>query len=72
MLKALGIGDDLAHTSIRFGLGRINTEEEVDYVADRVIEAVPPIVAQLRKLSPYWSGNGPVENPEAAFAPAYA
>ena len=34
MLKALGVGDELAHTSIRFGLGRFNTEEEVDYVVD--------------------------------------
>ena len=38
MLKALGVGDDLAHTSIRFGLGRFNTEEEVDYVAAKVID----------------------------------
>ena len=38
VLKALGVGEDLAHTSIRFGLGRFNTEEEVDYVADRVMD----------------------------------
>jgi len=39
---------------------------------ERVIAAVPPIVAQLRKLSPYWGINGPVEEPDKAFAPAYA
>jgi cysteine desulfurase len=50
VLKALGVGDDLAHTSIRFGLGRFNTEEEVDYVADRVIREV----RRLRDLSPLY------------------
>jgi cysteine desulfurase len=50
VLKALGIGDDLAHTSIRFGLGRFNTEEEVDYVAERVIATV----TKLRGLSPLY------------------
>ena len=50
VLKALGVGDDLAHTSIRFGLGRFNTEEEVDYVADRIIE----VVRRLRDLSPLY------------------
>jgi cysteine desulfurase len=39
---------------------------------ERVIEAIPPIVAQLRQLSPYWRGDGPVEEPEKAFAPSYA
>ena len=38
VLKALGVGDDLAHSSIRFGLGRFTTEEEVDYVADKLID----------------------------------
>ncbi len=50
VLRALGVGEDLAHTSIRFGLGRFTTKEEVDYVGDRVIEAVN----RLRELSPLW------------------
>jgi len=50
VLRALGIGEELAHTSIRFGLGRFNTEEEVDYVADLVCDKVD----KLRELSPLW------------------
>jgi cysteine desulfurase len=50
VLKALGVGDELAHTSIRFGLGRFNTVEEIDYVADRVIREV----RRLRDLSPLY------------------
>jgi cysteine desulfurase len=50
VLKALGVGEDLAHTSIRFGIGRFNTEEEVDYVADRVVD----VVTRLRELSPLY------------------
>src|SRR6186713_1907569 len=50
VLKALGAGEDLAHTSIRFGIGRFNTEEEVDYVANRVVD----VVKRLREMSPLY------------------
>ena len=50
VLKALGVGEDLAHTSIRFGLGRFNTEEEVDYVTDKMVQ----VVSKLRELSPLY------------------
>jgi cysteine desulfurase len=50
VLKALGLGDEVAHSSIRFGLGRFNTKAEVDYVADKVID----VVLKLRELSPLY------------------
>jgi cysteine desulfurase len=50
VLRSLGVGDELAHSSIRFGLGRFNTEEEVDYVADLVSDKV----SRLRDLSPLY------------------
>jgi cysteine desulfurase len=68
VMRAMGIPYTAAHGTIRFSLSRENTEAEID----RVIAAVPPIIAQLRKLSPYWSENGPVTDPEKAFAPTYA
>lgn len=68
VMRAMGIPYTAAHGTVRFSLSRYTTEDEID----RVIVAVPPIVAQLRKLSPYWSDNGPVAEPEKAFAPVYA
>jgi cysteine desulfurase len=50
VLRAIGVGEELAHTSIRFGLGRFNTEEEVDHVIDLVVTSV----RRLRELSPLW------------------
>jgi cysteine desulfurase len=50
VLKALGAGDDLAHSSIRFGLGRWTTEEEVDYVVDKLTT----VVRRLREMSPLY------------------
>jgi cysteine desulfurase len=50
VLKALGAGDELAHSSIRFGLGRFNTQAEVDYVAKKIVD----VVNRLRELSPLY------------------
>jgi len=50
VLKAMGVGDELAHSSIRFGIGRFTTEEEVDYVAKLVVEKV----RKLREMSPLY------------------
>jgi cysteine desulfurase len=47
VLRAIGVSDDLAHSSIRFGIGRFNTDAEVDYVADRIVETV----TRLRELN---------------------
>jgi cysteine desulfurase len=50
VLRALGVSEDMAHTSLRIGLGRFTTEEEVDYLCRELINSV----ARLRELSPLW------------------
>jgi cysteine desulfurase len=50
VLRSMDVGEDLAHSSIRFGVGRFTTREEVDFAADRVIAAVK----RLRELSPLY------------------
>jgi len=50
VLRALGAEEDMAHSSIRFGIGRFTTEEEVDFVVDKVVSSV----TRLRDLSPLW------------------
>ena len=68
VMRAMDIPYTAAHGTVRFSLSRYTTEAEIEHV----IREVPGIVAQLRKLSPYWSGSGPVADPGKAFAPVYA
>jgi hypothetical protein len=79
VLRALGVQEDMAHTSIRYGLGRFTTEEEVD----RAVELTVSHVGKLREMSPLWEmvqvrglsavlewagTQGPIANPQAAAA----
>ena len=50
VLKAMGVGEELAHTSIRFGIGRFTTEEEINYTIERVVA----VVKKLRDMSPLY------------------
>ncbi|MHC4893187.1 MAG: IscS subfamily cysteine desulfurase, partial [Planctomycetota bacterium] len=50
VLRSMEVGDELAHSSIRFGIGRFTTEEEIDYAANKLIE----VVKRLREMSPLY------------------
>ncbi|PMR73803.1 cysteine desulfurase NifS [Billgrantia endophytica] len=67
VMRAMDIPYTAAHGTVRFSLSRYTTDAEIEHV----IREVPPIVAQLRKLSPYWSGNGPLQESGKDFAPVY-
>ncbi|WP_163097668.1 cysteine desulfurase NifS [Acidithiobacillus ferrianus] len=67
VLRAMDIPYTAAHGTIRFSLSRETTEADVDWV----IAQTPPIIEQLRRLSPYWGANGPILT-DNAFAPVYA
>ena len=62
VLKALGVGDELAHSSIRFGLGRFNTEEEVDYVAAKLVSVVQQAARDVAAVRDGEGRHGPVED----------
>jgi cysteine desulfurase len=68
VMRAMDIPYTAAHGTVRFSLSRYTTDAEIE----QVIREVPPIVAQLRKLSPYWSGDGPAQEADKEFAPVYA
>jgi cysteine desulfurase len=61
VLRAIGVSDELAHSSIRFGIGRFNTEEEIDYAAARVVAEV----RRLRALSPFYRSRSAADAPGA-------
>merc|ERR1712032_803482 len=50
VLRAIGVGEDLAHTSLRFGIGRFTTEKEIDEACDEIVD----VVNRLRDMSPLW------------------
>jgi cysteine desulfurase len=68
VMRAMDIPYTAAHGTVRFSLSRYTTEAEID----RVVAEVPAIVARLRKLSPYWSGDGPAQEVGQSFTPVYA
>jgi cysteine desulfurase len=68
VMRAMGIPLTAAHGTIRFSLSRYTSGAEID----RVIDAVPPIVDTLRRLSPYWAENAPAAASGSDFQPAYA
>ena len=68
VMRAMDIPYTAAHGTVRFSLSRYTTEAEID----RVIAEVPQIVSRLRKLSPYWSGDGPAQEVGQSFTPVYA
>ncbi|MDO9212670.1 MAG: cysteine desulfurase NifS [Methylococcales bacterium] len=68
VMRAMDIPYTAAHGTIRFSFSRYNSMADVD----AVLNVMPSIAATLRKLSPYWSGDAPVANPDLAFAPTYS
>ncbi len=67
VMRAMGIPYTAAHGTIRFSLSRYTREKEIDYV----IEQLPPMIARLRALSPYWQGEGPAAADNSGFVPTY-
>ncbi|HEY0211451.1 cysteine desulfurase NifS [Acerihabitans sp.] len=67
VMRAMGIPYTAAHGTIRFSLSRYTREKEIEYV----LAQLPPVIAQLRALSPYWQGDRPLVAENATFAPTY-